>query len=346
MLSRVLAVVAAFVLTAVASAPPALGQTATTTHDFKIVHGAIWRGIHDGTEGRYLTFGCAPVGRGGFGTSAQDSVVTFNLWVFAYPRGPGERPVWKSETSSVPGVPAVPLGKPCNLRKGLDTVTFQIPEGMGLDGWDPYLPFAHVALSNGRRFRIRGTHGRSMYRLRDYSRPLRGTFSPPPPPNGTALDDLGVRSYISEPERGRRRWRDGRTGEMPAEKRAAQRALYGNRRRARGNRGRRLQRRRGELMERPFAHRYETGGMRRVWVRGHEQVRKRVLIQAAGCNIGLLLRDLIGVGTPRSLQGRVPAAIFGLIGPLIDLWMRPTRVRATIWPPTAFVAPTACRQAA
>ena len=162
----------------------------------------------------------------------------------------------------------------------------------------------------------------------------------------TALDDLGVRSYISEPERGRRRWRDGRTGEMPAEKRAAQRALYGNRRRARGNRGRRLQRRRGELVERPFAHQYETGGMRRVWVRGHEQVRKRVLIQAAGCNLGLLLRDLIGVGTPRSLQGRVPAAIFGLIGPLIDLWMRPTRVRATIWPPTAFVAPTACRQAA
>ena len=56
MLCRVLAVVAAFVLTAVASAPPALAQTATTTHDFKIVHGAIWRGIHDGTEGRYLTF--------------------------------------------------------------------------------------------------------------------------------------------------------------------------------------------------------------------------------------------------------------------------------------------------
>ena len=118
----------------------------------------------------------------------------------------------------------------------------------------------------------------------------------------TALDDLGVRSYISEPERGRRRWRDGRTGEMPAEKRAAQRALYGNRRRARGNRGRRLQRRRGELVERPFAHQYETGGMRRVWVRGHEQVRKRVLIQAAGCNLGLLLRDLIGVGTPARLD--------------------------------------------
>ena len=160
------------------------------------------------------------------------------------------------------------------------------------------------------------------------------------------LDGLGVRSYISEPERGRRRWRDGRTGGMSAEKRAAQRALYGNRRRARGNRGRRLQRRRGELVERPFAHQYETGGMRRVWVRGHEQVRKRVLIQAAGCNLGLLLRDLIGVGTPRSLQGRVPSAIFGLIGPLIDLRRRLTRVWAAIWAPSALIAPVACRQAA
>ena len=78
----------------------------------------------------------------------------------------------------------------------------------------------------------------------------------------------------------------------------------GNRRRIRGDRGRRLQRRRGELVERPFAHRYETGGLRRVWVRGHENVR-RVLIQAAGCNLGLLL----SFGTPRSLQGRALSAM-------------------------------------
>ena len=101
-----------------------------------------------------------------------------------------------------------------------------------------------------------------------------------------ALDEIGVRSYVSEPERGRRCWQDKKTGETPAEKRAAQKALYGNRRRIRGDRGRRLQRRRGELVERPFAHQYETGGLRRVWVRGHENVRKRVLIQAAGCNLG------------------------------------------------------------
>ena len=70
---------------------------------------------------------------------------------------------------------------------------------------------------------------------------------------------VGVRSYLPEPNRGRRRWRDKKTGELSAEKAAAQRALYGNRRRARGDRGRRLQRRRGELVERPFAHQYETG---------------------------------------------------------------------------------------
>ena len=62
--------------------------------------------------------------------------------------------------------------------------------------------------------------------------------------------------------------------------------------------------------------------MRRVWVRGHENVRKRVLIQAAACNIGLLLRRQTGVGTPRSLQGRALSAIYGLIG----CWERLRRV--------------------
>ena len=107
-----------------------------------------------------------------------------------------------------------------------------------------------------------------------------------------------------------------------------------------------FQRRRGELVERPFAHQYETGGLRRVWVRGHEQVRKRVLIQAAGCNLGLLLRRLIGVGTPRSLQGQVLSAIAGQIAPLIDLRKRLTRVWAVIRTPPGIVTPIACRQAA
>ena len=116
----------------------------------------------------------------------------------------------------------------------------------------------------------------------------------------TDLKALGLRSYISEPDRGRRCWK-GRS--------KARDAVYGNRRRVRGKRGRRLLRCRGELLERPFAHVCETGGMRRVHLREHPNILKRLLVQFAGCNLGLLLRQLIGVGTPRSLQGRA-AAVF------------------------------------
>ena len=77
-----------------------------------------------------------------------------------------------------------------------------------------------------------------------------------------ALGAVGVRSHVSEPERGRRCWQNKKTGETPPEKRAAQKASYANRRRVRGRRGRRLQRCRGEVVERSFAHLYETGGMR------------------------------------------------------------------------------------
>ena len=76
-----------------------------------------------------------------------------------------------------------------------------------------------------------------------------------------ALGAVGVRScYVSEPERGQRGWRDKKTGETPPEKRAAQRASYANRRRVGRRRGRRLQRCRGEVVERTFAHMYECVG--------------------------------------------------------------------------------------
>ena len=161
-----------------------------------------------------------------------------------------------------------------------------------------------------------------------------------------ALDEIGIRSYVSEPVRGRRCWQDKRTGKTPPHKRAAQQALYGNRRRIRGARGRGLQRRRGELVERPFAHQFETEGLRRVWVHGHENVRKRVLIQAAGCNLGLLLRRLTGVGTPRSVQGRAPARICELLRRLIDRWRRQPGAWTTNWRPAALVGSTPHRQAA
>jgi transposase len=90
-----------------------------------------------------------------------------------------------------------------------------------------------------------------------------------------------------------------------------------NRRRIRGPRGLRLLRVRGERLERPFAHLYETGGMRRLHLRGHANILKRLLIHTGGFNLGLLMRRLIGVGTPRGLQGRlsaVLAALLALIG--------------------------------
>ena len=123
------------------------------------------------------------------------------------------------------------------------------------------------------------------------------------------LEAVGVRSYISEPDRGRRNWR-----KHPE----ARDAVYRNRRRIRGSRGLRLLRRRGERLERPFAHLYETGGMRRVYLRGHTNIRKRMLIHTVGFNLGLLMRKLCCVGTPRSLQGRA-MALLALVWCLIRL---------------------------
>jgi len=116
-----------------------------------------------------------------------------------------------------------------------------------------------------------------------------------------AIESVGKRSYIAEPKRGRRRWRGDEDTKQ---------AVYANRRRVRGTRGRRLMRRRGEMLERPFAHLLETGGMRRVFLRGRENIEKRYQVHAAGYNLGLLMRSLFGKGTPRSLQGLL-AAVFG-----------------------------------
>ena len=83
--------------------------------------------------------------------------------------------------------------------------------------------------------------------------------------------------------------------------------MYANRRRIRGDRGQKLMRLRGELLERPNAHLYETGGMRRTHLRGHGNILKRLLVHVAACNLGLWMRTLTGIGTPRGLQGRLAA---------------------------------------
>jgi len=110
------------------------------------------------------------------------------------------------------------------------------------------------------------------------------------------MTEWGVRTYCSEPNRGPQRWQD---------QRPEQQAVYANRRRIRGERGRRLLRQRGEKLERWNQHLYDRGGMRRVHLRGRGNILKRLVIHSGAANLGLLMRKLFGKGTPRGLQGRL-----------------------------------------
>jgi len=113
------------------------------------------------------------------------------------------------------------------------------------------------------------------------------------------LEEMDVRSYASEPGRGRQSW-DGQAD--------AKAAVYANRRRVRGERGKRLLRSRGEKLERSFAHCYETGGMRRLFLRGRENAAKRALLNAAAFNVGLMMRLSYGLKKPRGLTAAAAAA--------------------------------------
>ena len=116
-----------------------------------------------------------------------------------------------------------------------------------------------------------------------------------------------VRSYIPErQQKGRRNW-EGKADQ--------QQAVYANRRRVQGNYGKRLLRRRGELVERSFAHCYDTGGMRRTHLRKHDNILKRQLIHVGAFNLSLIFRRLLGAGTPRewkNLGGMLFLFLFGL----------------------------------
>jgi transposase len=125
----------------------------------------------------------------------------------------------------------------------------------------------------------------------------------------TLAEVQGVRTYVAEPaRRGRRHWQDKEAGQ--------QQAVYANRRRIKGARGRRLGRWRSERAERSFAHVCETGGGRRAWLRGIVNVSKSYLGRVAAHNLGLLMLALFGIGTPRSLQAGI-GLFFAL---LLVLW--------------------------
>jgi transposase len=118
------------------------------------------------------------------------------------------------------------------------------------------------------------------------------------------LAEIEVRSYIAEPDRGSRNW-EGKAAEKTA--------VYGNRRRIEGERGKRMQRQRGERIERNFAHQFDTGGLDRLYVRGLENVHKKFLLQAAACNLALLMRSTYGSGKPRASHDRAVEAILMIL---------------------------------
>ena len=130
-----------------------------------------------------------------------------------------------------------------------------------------------------------------------------------------------VRSYIPEKkQKGRRHWQG---------KRVEQQAVYENRQRVRGEYGKSLLRRRGELIERSFAHCYETGGMRRCHLRGRQNILKRQLIHVGAFNLSLILRKLLGAGTPRELKNRAGQAVSRLFHFVLCLMTRSPARRLT-----------------
>jgi hypothetical protein len=129
----------------------------------------------------------------------------------------------------------------------------------------------------------------------------------------------GVRSYIPEKkQKGRRNW---------AGKAEEQQAVYANRRRVRGEYGKSLLRRRGELVERSFAHCYETGGMRRCHLRGRDNILKRQFVHVGGFNLSLILRKLLGAGTPRELKNRAGQVFSRFLRFLLCLGKAVSRIR-------------------
>jgi len=131
--------------------------------------------------------------------------------------------------------------------------------------------------------------------------------------SGEALEqakELEVRTYIQEKKQpGKRHWK-GKQGQ--------QQAVYQNRQRVRGEYGKSLLRRRGELVERTFAPCYETGGMRRCTLHGRKNILKRLLIHVGAFNISLVLRKMLGSGKPRELNNRMAELVSGAIERLIN----------------------------
>ena len=150
------------------------------------------------------------------------------------------------------------------------------------------------------------------------------------------IDEVGMRTYI--PERAAAKTDDakqagpakpegkkGRKKRWPDERPEDRAAAMRNRERMKRKKGKDHQKRRSEVVERSFAHMCETGGARRMWLRGLQKVRKRYKVQAAARNLGLLMLKLKGIGKPRRVQDGVrgvEGAGSAASGGLRGLWKR------------------------
>jgi transposase len=122
------------------------------------------------------------------------------------------------------------------------------------------------------------------------------------------LDEREIQTYIPpRNDKRKRRWDNKPEGWREA--------VYENRRRVLRDKGKQLQRRRAEVVERTFAHVCATGGARRSWIRGLVEVGKRYLVTVMAHNLGVILRALIGVGKPREW-----AAMRALVAAVDRLW--------------------------
>jgi len=139
-----------------------------------------------------------------------------------------------------------------------------------------------------------------------------------------AMKELEVTSYVPERKQaGKRNW-DGKESER--------KAVEANQARVSSDYGKQLLRKRGELVERSFAHCYETGGMRRCTLRGRENILKRLMLHAGAFNLSLMLRKSIGAGTPRELKNRAESLVLRLLN-LFFAFRRPHSAVQRYCPP-------------
>ena len=140
----------------------------------------------------------------------------------------------------------------------------------------------------------------------------------------TQVTRRGIRTYIPEKQLKRRHWID-----KPAE---YEQNFRSNRRRARSDKGKRLNRLRSERCERTFAHVCETGGGRRMQVRGQTNASKLHTLRCAGYNLGLLLRKVWGLSKPRSWEA-VPTGVFLTFLAMAVLVTAIASMATGLWPP-------------